>query len=283
MNLQTLIPLLLKASVFLSVFAIGLSSGANDARYLFRRPRELMRALLAMNILMPALAIAMALWLDLAPELKIALVLLAVSPIPPLLPGKMTKAGSSGSYALGLLIAISLLSIIFVPLAMKIIARIFDLPLGMSLVSVASLVFVTVLLPVGLGMLARRALPALASRLAEPIKKIAGIALLACVVVIVIAGARVLGVVANSGALVAIAAFVVFGLVAGHVLGGPASENRAALALSSATRHPGVAIAIAQANFPEQKLATAAILLYLLVCAVVTIPYLAWNKRRQRA
>jgi hypothetical protein len=35
------------------------------------------------------------------------------------------------------------------------------------------------------------------------------------------------------------------------------------------------------ANFPEQKLAIAASLLYLLVNVVVSIPYLLWTKRRQ--
>jgi BASS family bile acid:Na+ symporter len=71
------------------------------------------------------------------------------------------------------------------------------------------------------------------------------------------------------------------GLAIGHFLGGPLSENRTALAISTASRHPGIAIAIAAANFPEQTLVTPAIFLYLLVTAVVSIPYLLWSKRTQ--
>jgi BASS family bile acid:Na+ symporter len=51
------------------------------------------------------------------------------------------------------------------------------------------------------------------------------------------------------------------------------------LALSTASRHPGVALAIAHANFPDEKLAPAAVLLYLIVSGIVSLPYLRWNRR----
>ena len=62
-------------------------------------------------------------------------------------------------------------------------------------------------------------------------------------------------------------------------LGGPDDEDRSVLALASAARHPGVAMAVASANFPDQKLAPAAILLYLLLSAILTIPYVMWRRR----
>ena len=42
------------------------------------------------------------------------------------------------------------------------------------------------------------------------------------------------------------------------------------LALATASRHPALALAIAHANFPEQKLAAPAVLLYLIVSGIVT-------------
>ena len=73
--------------------------------------------------------------------------------------------------------------------------------------------------------------------------------------------------------------FVIVGLTIGHFLGGP--KHRTSLALSTATRHPGIALALAQANFPAEKLVAAAVLLYLIVNALVSIPFLLWTKRRQ--
>jgi BASS family bile acid:Na+ symporter len=98
---------------------------------------------------------------------------------------------------------------------------------------------------------------------------------------ILIAAAPAIWTLIGNGTIIALAAFVFFGLAIGHYLGGPKPENRTALALATASRHPGIALALAQANFPEQKLAMAAVLLYLLVNAAVSFPYLLSTKRRQ--
>lgn len=281
MSLQTLIPIVLKASILLNVFTIGLRASPHDASYLFRRPAELIRALLAMNLLMPLFAFALVSLFDLNPAVRIALVALSVSPIPPLLPKKIAKAGGADSYGIGLLIAVGLLSIIFVPLAMEIIERVLKVPLQMSAASIASLIFMTVLLPIGLGIAVHSLVPALAERVAKPVSQIAIMVLLACVIAILVSAAPAIWTLAGNGTVMALAAFVLFGLAIGHVLGGPVPENRTALALSTASRHPGIALALAQANFPEQKLATAAVLLYLVVNAVIAIPYLSWTHGRQ--
>ena len=48
----------LKASIILSVFAIGLKATVADATSLFRRPGHLLRAFVSMNVLMPMMALA---------------------------------------------------------------------------------------------------------------------------------------------------------------------------------------------------------------------------------
>jgi BASS family bile acid:Na+ symporter len=83
----------------------------------------------------------------------------------------------------------------------------------------------------------------------------------------------------GNGTIVAIVAFSLVGLVVGHLLGGPDSDDCAVLALATASRHPGVALAIASANFPGEKVVPAAVLLYLIVSAIVSIPYLTWRRR----
>jgi BASS family bile acid:Na+ symporter len=83
----------------------------------------------------------------------------------------------------------------------------------------------------------------------------------------------------GNGTLAAFIGFCLVGLFAGHLLGGPASENRTVLATATAARHPGIAIAVVHANFPGAKLAPAAVLLFLIVNAIVSGIYLAWRKR----
>jgi predicted Na+-dependent transporter len=74
-----------------------------------------------------------------------------------------------------------------------------------------------------------------------------------------------------------VAAFSIAALAVGHWLGRPAPEQRRVLALSTASRHPAIAIAIAAANFSEPKPVMGAVVLYLIVSAVVAMPYVARN------
>ena len=83
--------------------------------------------------------------------------------------------------------------------------------------------------------------------------------------------------------LVALAVFAAAGLIVGHWLGGPRDDDRLVLALSTASRHPAIALAVASANFPDEPNLGASIVLYLLVNALVAFPFLAWRKRRAPA
>ena len=67
-------------------------------------------------------------------------------------------------------------------------------------------------------------------------------------------------------------------------MGGPKPGNRTTLALFTAARHPGIAVAIATTNFPQQKLVLPTVLLYLLVNAMrlICIPELATQGRNSK-
>ena len=93
MDAAHLIQIGVQASILLLVFGLGLHATPEDTTYLFRRPRLLLRALLAMGVIVPIFAAVLAATFDLHPPVKIALLLLAVSPVPPILPGKQLKLG----------------------------------------------------------------------------------------------------------------------------------------------------------------------------------------------
>lgn len=80
--------------------------------------------------------------------------------------------------------------------------------------------------------------------------------------------------------LLTIVVFVVAGLLVGHLLGGPKPDDRTVLGLSTAARHPGVAVAIAKFSAPGDQSVMAMILLAFLISAIVTIPYVKWRARK---
>jgi BASS family bile acid:Na+ symporter len=279
----TLILLAVQLSLVLMVFSIGLGASVGDVTYLFRQPKLLIRSLLSLNVVMPLFAVALAKSFDFTPLVKAALVLLAISPLPPIFPKKSQKAGGRFSYAIGLLVAATVVSIFFIPLAMKLLGRAFDLSLEMSPGRVVTLVLWTLLLPLAAGVAVHRLSPAFAERAGPTIGKVGGILLLLGLVPILVKVWPAMMTLIGNGTLFAMVVFALVGLAAGHLLGGPDPEDRVVLALSTATRHPGIAIAIAQVNFPGEKLAAGAVLLYLLVSAVVAIPYMKWTKRPRAA
>lgn len=279
MTTQQLIVLGLKASIIITVFGFGLRARPSDVMYIVRRPWLLGRSLLSMFVVMPVVAIALGTLFNLKHAVAIALVALALSPVPPILPRKEGKAGGHNAYAIGLLVVAGLLSIVIVPLGVYLVGRYLGQPFAMPAAAIANIVLKMIVLPIAAGMLVFAFLPRVAERIAKP-AGILGISLLAlgAVAVLVVALPAILELLGD-GTLVAMAVFVVIGLTAGHFLAGTEEQHRTVLALSTASRHPGIALAIAKANFPDEPLVGAAILLYLLVTAVITFPYVARRKR----
>src|ERR1700727_902306 len=104
MNLRMIVGLVLKASIMLSLFGFGLQATREDLLYLMRRPRVLVRSLAAMFVIMPVFAILMTSVGSLYRAVIIALIALSISPVPPLLPTKVTKSGGHASYGLSLMV-----------------------------------------------------------------------------------------------------------------------------------------------------------------------------------
>ena len=274
------IPLVLKASILLTVFTLGLKTSIEDVLSLLRRPSLLLRSLLAMSVVMPLLAVALDAAFKFHPAVEIALVALALSPVPPVLPKKELKAGGSSSYGFGLLVVAGLFAVVFVPLALEVVERVFAVPLQLSPGQVAQIILLTVLAPLGLGLLVKSVAPTLAERIAKPLSSVATVLLLAGALPILFTKWPAIVSLIGNGTLAAIVVFILVGLTAGHLLGGPDPADRTVLALSTASRHPGVALAIASANFPQAKLVLPAVLLYLITGAILTIPYLKWRKSK---
>jgi BASS family bile acid:Na+ symporter len=280
MSTTALILLAVKASLALMVLGIGLQATPRDATYLVRHPALFGRSLLAMNILMPLLALSIGVTFTLHPAVSLALVALTLSPVPPFLPNKAMKAGGDGSYMVGLFAATSVAAIVVVPLSMWILGAVFGTPLLMRPAAITKLVGASVLAPLGIGIGLRAVAPSAAARAAKPVTLIAIVVLIAALIPVLIKAWPAMRSLIGNGTLAAIVGMTLAGLGVGHLLGGPDPDDRTVLALATAARHPAVAIAILSANFPDEKLVPAAVVLALIVGAIASVPYTVWSKRR---
>ncbi len=280
MNLARLIPFVMLASVILTVLALGLHSKLLDAIALVRRPGLMLRSIVSMYFVMVVVVGAAASLFPLAPTVKLAIVALAVSPVPPTLPGKQQKAGGSSDYAVGLMVVAVLLAIVLVPVWIELIGRYFHADVHMSPGRIAPTVFLSAIAPLFVGMMVRRIAPDFAARIEKPISLVAAGLLAAAALPIMFTMSGAIWTTIGHGVLVVLALFTLVGLATGHLLGGPYPDDRTVLALATSTRHPGIALAIIALNFPEQKKAVmAVVLLHLIVGGVIAIPYKVWRSR----
>lgn len=278
-----LIAILLQISILGLVFAIGLRARARDVAYVLRRPRLLLCSLLTMNVVMPLFALALAVACDLRPAVKVALLSLSVAPIPPLVTRKVMQAGAGGSFAIGLLITTAVLAMAFVPLSVHLLGMVFGLDTQIGPQVVAGILARNIFAPIVTGALLGRYFPAIAARVAPVLSRVASLLLCACMIPLLIRMVPPMLALLGQGTLLAMLAFALVGLLAGHLLGGPDAQDRATLALTTASRHPGVAGAIAALNFPGAPEPFAAIAMYLLISVAVTLPYAIWFRRSYQA
>ena len=271
MNLQDLIELILRVSIVLNVFAIGLEARVADPLYLFRRPDKLVRAFFSMNVLMPLVALLLVLNFDLDPAVKVALVALSVSPVPPLFPKRALMVGLKENYTVGLLVAAAVLAIAVIPIAMAIFERVSGRPMSMPVSSVARIVFTMVLLPLLLGIAGRATSYSFAQQVRKYVGPFASWLLILSVLPVVFIEARPIYSLLGNGTLLSLAAFIVIGLIVGYWLGGPEAANRRVLAIGTAARHPGLSLAIARGNFPQQKMTLPAIGLYVVLSLLLGV------------
>jgi BASS family bile acid:Na+ symporter len=278
MDMKQLVAVALQVSVALTVFGFGLKTTTADLLYLIQRRGLLMRSLLAVFVVMPVVVVGLTQLFVFRPAVEIALVALAISPMPPLLPQRQAKAGGDTNYGLGLMAVLALMAIVMVPLALAVIGWILGRSLAMAPGALLRILLISTILPLVAGMAVRALLPAAAAAMLKPVTLGAKGLLLPAALVLLVATAPAVWALVGDGTIVAIVLFLVIGFVVGHVMGGPDPDHSVVLGLSSACRHPAIAFSIAAANFPEERFG-AVIVLYLLLGVVVGLPYLAWQRR----
>jgi bile acid:Na+ symporter, BASS family len=265
----------LKGSVALLIFAVGLESRLKDLAYLQRRPGVMLRSLLAMYVVVPLLALIAVRLLRLPPGLELALVVLAISAGAPMLPRKLMRLGNE-EYVISLVVVSSLMAIVTVPAWLLLLGPRFTSLDTLDPATVASVLGKSFLLPMLLGIAVRGFMPDVSARLSDMLLKVVGTVFSACAIGLLMTHWQVVGAILGPPILT-LGGFTLAALCAGHLLGGPDPNDRTALAVTSATRHVGVAMVIAAATPGPRTVVL--IVAYTLASALVIVPYMKWRGR----
>ena len=167
------VTLALEVSLGLLVFGVGLQASVEDTRFLIRHPGLFLRSLLSINVIMPLLALWMVMMFEFDVRVQVALIALAISPLPPFLPLKTNHVGGAAPYMVSLLAAESLLAVLLVPLTLWLFGTFFGMSLRIAPSTVVRIVGIGILLPLVAGIWLRHVRPTVADHLAKPASALA--------------------------------------------------------------------------------------------------------------
>jgi len=267
-----------KLTIFTLMLGIGVNLSVRDLFGLERRPVDLLRALLAVVVLVPLVVALLLLVLDLPREVATGLAVLAAAPGAPLTSQRARMAAGSIPYTASLQLTLALLAVVLTPLTLGIFYRLFDLATeGVTPLEVARQVATVQLLPVGIGLLIQRFAPPLARVLGKPLVVLGTLLFLGLVVLLIVPSVRMVAQIE----MLPIAAILIMSAAAlaiGHLLGGRDVHERAALAIASLARNVGLALFVATLSGEEKTLAPT-LVTYMVVGSLVAVPYAIRTKR----
>lgn len=262
MSTQEIFLLALQLSLIAIVLSVGMQSRWSDLTYMFGRPAILLKAIVAVNVIVPAVAVALCLLLSIPPSTRAGLILMAASPLAASAPLKMLRTEAERSYVVGTYAAVILSAVVTIPATAEVLKLISPHTFKVPMDLVAKFIFINVLLPLLVGVAINAARQRLAERLAPAVKFVGLVGTVLIVLLIFVRFAREFMPLTGDGTVFVIIATMAAGVAAGYALGGPDPANRKTLAEAASTRHPSLAVAIAGVN-PQYTHVLAAIILFL--------------------
>ncbi|MCU0975209.1 MAG: bile acid:sodium symporter [Steroidobacteraceae bacterium] len=273
-----LLPALAAVTVFTVMFSIGLGIAPRELLLVWRRPGLMLKALLAVLVLVPTIAWAVCLALDLPRAVAVGIMLMAIAPGAPLALQRSLGAGGHHGFAPTLQITVAVMAVVSMPLSVAVINIVYDTHASISPLQLMKQVMMVQLLPLAIGVATGRWLPRAAGWL-RPRLGVLGKALLALLVLYVAFAFRQDLARAGTGMVLAMALVTLGALALGHALGGPDPATRTPVAIVSAARNPGLALLTATLNAAPATV-TAVIPVYIFVSAITMLPYILWRGRR---
>lgn len=276
-NLITVGTVLLQVGIVVIMFSMGLQTTGGQIWAALRRGRLMAAAVAANLIVLPLAAVALSRLVAMPPEVAAGFIIAAVAPGASLSPKLSEIAGADLSFAVGLLFALVVLSVVATPLLAGWLLP--DSPnLQFEPSRVIGVLIRFQLIPLLAGLAIHHWRPGLAGRLRRPSILLANVLFVVVVAFFLIrdfAAVRALPLssVAAMGLMTLVSLFV------GWQMGGPDRATRQALALGTSVEFTSMALLITTLSFPGTQAPIAVVAFGLIMVLVNTAAALVWGRR----
>jgi BASS family bile acid:Na+ symporter len=238
--------------VVCSMLSMGLSLTVRQILSPLRNTRLVILALVANFILVPLLAYLILLIIPLDEPLGIGLILVSTAAGAPFLPKLAQVAKGGVPFAVGLMVLLMVVTIIYMPLVLPLMLQ----GVTVDAWAIARSLIVLMLIPLAVGLLVKARYEELAASLQATTGQAANFALILLMVLMLVLNFSTLVGTIGSGAFIATLLFLVVALIIGYVLGGPGGDTRSVLGLGTAQRNLSAAMVVATGNFTDPGVLT---------------------------
>ncbi len=268
-------------SVVLIMFAQGLGIAPGEVARQFRGRSLLLllRAFVAMVVLVPAAALAILLLLKAPLPLAIGLAILVACPPAPVMLKNVVQEGGDAAFMASLHLLVAALAFLTVPTVLNVLSG----PLGFHAdVQIGTMMWIlakTILLPVTAGLIVHGLFKGFALKAGPLLGKVGMVGLVLVVLVALVAlYPTLLSMDAKSYLIIALVS--VAALAIGHFLGPDDPAQKTVMAVECGVRHPALALMIASTNFTPQQ-ALPVLIPCILTLIVIATVYMKWRGKRR--
>jgi BASS family bile acid:Na+ symporter len=255
---EQLINLIVPITLIEMMVAIGLSVTIAELAMVARSWQLLLRAALANYVCVPAAAVILLLLMNTHPLVAAGFLVLTVCPGAPYGPPLANVAKGNVTFAIGLMVLLAGSSAIIAPIALNVLLPLVSesKPLAVDSGQIARTLLLTQLLPLCLGIAVRHWWPIGAIRMQPPAYLLSKVLNAITVGLILIAQFQLLAEIRPRG-FTGMVVLLIASWTAGWLTGGPSSDTRSALAVTTSLRNFGVGLVIGTSTFAGTPAVTA--------------------------
>ena len=246
-TLQQFVPLAIAIFLVTAMFSLGLDLTVRQIMTPLRNRRLVFVSILTSALVVPLIAIVLSRVIPMEQALATGLVLYALSAGTEGGPKFVQLVNGNTPFAFGLLAVLLTVTVIFLPLVINL-----AIPgAEVSLVEVVVKLLLLVALPIAVGMVLNARLPAFAGRISPPVHRLSMIFLGLLFFLVIYVN---LDAILSLQLTALLAGLLLFALSygAGYAAGGPAAENRKALAIMTFARNGSISMLIAGQVFTDE-------------------------------
>jgi BASS family bile acid:Na+ symporter len=245
--LMTIAQLAAMTFVLTSMFGMGLSLTVPEIVEPLKDVKRVLLALVASFVLVPALAYGLQLVIPLPEGLATGLILVGAAAGAPFLPKLVQVAKGDAAFSVGLMTLLMVVTVGYLPVMLPVF-----LPgASVSPWDIAQSLIVSMLIPLGIGLLIRWRYQETAGKLAPLMSQISSVAIVLMLVGVLFLGYEEILATIGTGGVAAALLFIVGALLIGLVLGGGEPRMRSVMGLGTAQRNLAAAMLVAAQNFSD--------------------------------